>query len=86
MCVFPGREESISDQKSDIPMRCRISLCSTVWMAMQRGLERVYEVHSGGIVDTLNDLLEKASAKLDDAHKTETVDLHNFERLKRWMK
>ena len=36
----------------------------------------------GGIVDTLNDLLEKASSQLDDARKTETADLHNFQMLK----
>merc|ERR1712048_1340758 len=40
------------------------------------------EGHSGGIVDTLGDLLEKAQAQLDDARKTETADLHNFQMLK----
>ena len=42
----------------------------------------VYEGHSGGIVDTLNDLLEKASSQLDEAQKTETTDLNNFQLLK----
>merc|ERR1712048_613870 len=40
------------------------------------------EGHSGGIVDTLGDLLEKAQAQLDDARKTETADLHNFQMLR----
>ena len=34
----------------------------------------VYECHSGGIVDTLNDLFDKAEVQLDDARRTETVD------------
>ena len=42
----------------------------------------IYEGHSGGIVDTLNDLLEKASSQLDDARKTDTADLHNFQMQK----
>merc|ERR1719456_1865306 len=39
----------------------------------------VYKSHSGDIVATLEGLLEKAKAELDDARKTETADLHNFE-------
>ena len=35
-----------------------------------------------GIVNTRNDLLEKASAQLHDARKTKTADLHNFKMLK----
>ena len=31
-----------------------------------------------GIVNTRNDLLEKASAQLHDARKTKTANLHNF--------
>ena len=42
----------------------------------------VSEGHSGGIVDTLNDLLDRAEAQLDDARKTETADLHNYQMLK----
>jgi hypothetical protein len=42
----------------------------------------VYEGHSGGIVATLTDLLEKAQAQLKDASSTETANLHNFELLK----
>jgi chromosome segregation ATPase len=41
-----------------------------------------YEGHSGGIVDTLTDLLEKAEAQLDEARSKETKDLHAFEMLK----
>ena len=33
-------------------------------------------------VDTLHDLLEKARIQLDDARKTETAGLHNFQMLK----
>ena len=39
----------------------------------------VYGGHGGGIVDTLNDLLDRAEAQLDDARKTETADLHNYQ-------
>merc|ERR1719201_2886163 len=42
----------------------------------------VYEGHSGGILDTLGDLREKAEGQLDDARKKETTALHNFEMLK----
>merc|ERR1719284_1594090 len=42
----------------------------------------VYEGHSGGIVATLTDLLEKAQAQLKDASSTETANLHNFQLLK----
>merc|ERR1719428_587138 len=38
-----------------------------------------YKSHSGDIVATLEGLLEKAKAQLDEARKTETADLHNFE-------
>merc|ERR1719362_1317788 len=42
----------------------------------------VYESHSGGIVETLEGLLDKAEAQLDKARKTETAAKHNFEMLK----
>merc|ERR1719262_925299 len=42
----------------------------------------VYEGHSGGILETLGDLLEKAKNQLDAARKKETANLHNFEMLK----
>merc|ERR1719217_1473863 len=42
----------------------------------------VYEGHSGGILDTLGDLMEKAQGQLDDARKKETTALHNFQMLK----
>jgi len=42
----------------------------------------VYESHSSNIVDTLEDLLDKAQAQLADARKQETEALHNFEMLK----
>merc|ERR1719433_2509204 len=41
-----------------------------------------YENHSGGIIDTLKDLLEKAENQLADAQHKETNALHNFEMLK----
>merc|ERR1719267_442819 len=41
----------------------------------------VYKSHSGDIVATLEGLLEKAKAQLDEARKTETANLHNFELL-----
>jgi len=41
-----------------------------------------YESHSGGILDTLNGLLEKAQNQLDAATKAETTNKNNFEMLK----
>merc|ERR1719310_1080568 len=40
-----------------------------------------YKNHSGDIVATLQGLLDKAKAQLDEARKTETADLNNFEVL-----
>merc|ERR1740138_1582182 len=42
----------------------------------------VYENHSGGIIETLEGLLEKAETQLDKARKTETSNLHNYEVMK----
>jgi len=42
----------------------------------------VYESHSGGIIDTLNGLLEKAETQLNAATATETTNKNNFEQLK----
>merc|ERR1719389_1173977 len=42
----------------------------------------VYENQSGGIVDTLGDLQEKAEGQLADARKKEEAALHNFQMLK----
>merc|ERR1719217_1766627 len=42
----------------------------------------VYKNKSGGIVDVLNDILEKAEAQLADCRKKEMNNLHNFELLK----
>merc|ERR1719230_2210845 len=41
----------------------------------------VYESKSGGIVDTLESLLEKAEEQLAAAQKKETSAKHNFEML-----
>merc|ERR1719326_1409269 len=38
-----------------------------------------YEGKSGGIIDTLGDLLEKAEAELADIRKKEQATQHNFE-------
>jgi len=40
-----------------------------------------YSNQSGGIVDTLNDLLEKAQTQLDTARAKEEADIQNFEML-----
>merc|ERR1719261_1455567 len=45
-----------------------------------------YKSHSGDIVATLEGLLEKAKAQLDEARKTETADLHNFELMAQGLK
>jgi len=42
----------------------------------------VYENQSGGIVDTIQDLLEKAEDQLADLRKKETTNQHNFAMLK----
>jgi len=42
----------------------------------------VYGSHSGGIIETLGDLLEKAQDQLSDARKKERISTHNFELLK----
>jgi len=41
-----------------------------------------YKGHSGGIIDTLQGLLDKAQGQLSDARSKETSSLHNFEMLK----
>jgi len=42
----------------------------------------VYESKSGGIVDVLNDMKDKASSELDDVRKAETSAKHNFNMLR----
>jgi len=42
----------------------------------------VYEGHSGDIIQTLQSLMEKAQASLDDARSKESSRAHNFEMLK----
>merc|ERR1719327_2406969 len=41
-----------------------------------------YKGHSGGIIDTMSDLLGKAETQLDGLRKTETTDVQNYEMLK----
>merc|ERR1719497_198318 len=41
----------------------------------------VYEGHSGDIIDTLQNLLDKAEGQLADARKTETSNHQNFQML-----
>merc|ERR1719506_3604011 len=41
----------------------------------------VYEGHSGGIIETMQDLYDKAEAQLDEARKTETKSVQAFEML-----
>merc|ERR1740121_661458 len=45
-----------------------------------------YEGHSGGIIETLEGLLDKAKEQLDDARKKETNSKHNFEMLEQSLK
>merc|ERR1719281_372628 len=42
----------------------------------------VYEGHSGGIIETLEGLKEKAESQLDKARKTETKNIQTFQLLK----
>merc|ERR1719453_1969712 len=42
----------------------------------------VYEGHSGGILDTLDGLTEKAQGQLDKARKTEATSKQNYQMLK----
>merc|ERR1740138_1881851 len=39
-----------------------------------------YENQSGGIIDTMNDLLEKAQTQLESARATETANVQNYEK------
>jgi chromosome segregation ATPase len=41
----------------------------------------VYKSHSGGIIETLQDLLEKSEGQLDEARKTETKNIQAYEML-----
>merc|ERR1719253_1072848 len=41
-----------------------------------------YEGQSGGIIDTMQDLMEKANAELDECRKKESEALHNYDMLK----
>ena len=45
-----------------------------------------YESHSGGILDTLADIQEKAEGMLAEARKTEVKAQHNFELLAQSLK
>jgi len=42
----------------------------------------VYQGQSGGIIDTLSDLLEKAEGQLNELRNKETASLHEFQALK----
>jgi len=42
----------------------------------------VYESHSGGILDTLSSLLEKAESQLEEARNTETSNQHGFDQMR----
>merc|ERR1711956_152454 len=42
----------------------------------------VYKGQSGGIIDTLGDLLEKAESQLNELRNKETANLHEFQALK----
>jgi len=46
----------------------------------------VYESKSGGVVDALSDLLDKAQTQLSDAMKKETEGKHNFDLLEQSLK
>merc|ERR1719326_1486730 len=42
----------------------------------------IYESHSGNIIETVNNLLDKAETQLSESRKTETDALHAFQLLK----
>merc|ERR1719478_744371 len=42
----------------------------------------VYKSHSGGIIDVLEDLKEKAESELADARKAESSAKHNYNMMK----
>ena len=44
----------------------------------------VYKTHSGGILDVLEDLKEKAEEQLSNLRKEETNTKHNFDMLKQF--
>merc|ERR1719263_895181 len=45
-----------------------------------------YKSHSGGILSTLEDMMEKAAAQRADGQKAEMVAQHNFELLEQKLK
>merc|ERR1719473_50064 len=47
---------------------------------------QVYKNKSGGIIETMQDLYEKAEAQLDEARKTETKNLQAYEMLAQSLK
>merc|ERR1719163_1282596 len=42
----------------------------------------VYKTHSGGIVEVLEDLKEKAESELSEARKAESTAQHNYDMMK----
>merc|ERR1719291_1147279 len=46
----------------------------------------VYQGQSGGIIQTLTDLLEKAESQLADARNKETANVHNFQLMEQGLK
>merc|ERR1712039_788001 len=46
----------------------------------------VYKGQSGGIIDTLTELLEKAQSQLADARHAETTNVHNFDLMEQGLK
>lgn len=46
----------------------------------------VYKGQSGGIIQTLTDLLEKAQSQLADARNKETANVHNFEMMQQGLR
>merc|ERR1712066_418284 len=46
----------------------------------------VYKGQSGGIIDTLTELLEKAQSQLADARNKETTNVHNFQLMEQGLK
>merc|ERR1719199_278350 len=47
---------------------------------------QVYKGQSGGIIETMQDLYEKAEAQLDEARKTETKNIQAYEMLAQSLK
>merc|ERR1719198_2238611 len=76
--------ESLNKRKVEAMLQSAQQADDSDWAVQPGGAPAAaaYESHSGSILATLEDMLEKAEAQAADAQKAEMVAKHNFEMLK----